>query len=155
VDEEANSLVLPRQAVMNFGESPLRVSDWPKSKTLRLLASMRNETRGRHAFNGPKKLAFQRMLLRAQQLGRVIVVVLPVAPAYTDGLVTPEVLRDFQNTLVEAQQVCPQAQFVRLDQLPALNSNACYLDLVHLNGAGRRIATEAFLNWLRQSSTRP
>ncbi len=155
VDEEANSLVVPRQAVMNFGESPLRVSDWPKSKTLRRLASMRNETRGRHAFNGPKKLAFQRMLLRAQQLGRVIVVVLPVAPVYRDELVTPEVLRDFQDTLVEAQQVCPQAQLVRLDQLPALNSNDYHTDLVHLNGAGRRIATEAFVNWLRQSSTKP
>jgi hypothetical protein len=154
-EDDSNSLVLPRQAVMNFGESTEKVSDWPQSRTLRRVASMRNETRGRHAFNGPKKLAFQRMLLRAQQLGRLIVVVLPVSPAYTDGLVTPELLRDFQNTLLEAQQVCPQAQFVRLDQLPALNSNAYYSDLVHLNGAGRRIATEAFLNRLRQSSTRP
>jgi hypothetical protein len=108
-----------------------------------------------HVFNGPKKLAFQRMLLRAQRLGRVIVVVLPVSPAYGDGLVTPEVLRDFQDTLVEGQQVCPQAEFVRLDQLPALNSNDYYSDLVHLNGAGRRIATEAFVNWLRQSSIKP
>jgi hypothetical protein len=108
-----------------------------------------------HAFNGPKKLAFQRMLLRAQRLGRIIVVVLPVCPVYGDSLVTPEMLRDFQDTLVEAQRVCPEAQFVRLDQLPALNSNDYYSDLVHLNSAGRRIATEAFVNWLRQSSTKP
>jgi hypothetical protein len=155
VAEEANSLILPREAVMNFGESPLRVSDWPKSDILRRLALMRNENRGMHVFNGPKKLAFQRILLRAQRLGRVIVVVLPVSPAYGDGLVTPEVLRDFQDTLVEAQQVCPQAEFVRLDQLPALNSNDYYSDLVHLNGPGRRIATEAFVNWLRQSSIKP
>jgi hypothetical protein len=155
VDEEPNSLIVPREAVMNFGESTQRVSDWPKSKLLRRLALMRNENRDMHVFNGPKKLAFQRMLLRAQRLGRVIVVVLPVSPAYGDGLVTPEVLRDFQDTLVEAQQVCPQAEFVRLDQLPGLNSNDYYLDLVHLNGAGRRIATEAFLNWLSQSSRKP
>jgi hypothetical protein len=154
-DEEANSLILPRQPVMNFGESPLRVSDWPKSRTLSRLAWVRNENQGMHAFNGPKKLAFQRMLLRAQRLGRIIVVVLPVCPVYGDSLVTPEMLRDFQDTLVEAQRVCPEAQFVRLDQLPALNSNDYYSDLVHLNSAGRRIATEAFVNWLRQSSTKP
>jgi hypothetical protein len=116
---------------------------------------MRSENGGRHAFDGPKKLAFERMLLRAQQQGRVIVVVLPVAPVYVREFVTSEVARNFENVLVEAQQVCPEAQFVRLDQLPALNSNDYYIDLVHLNNAGRRIATEAFVNWLRQSSTKP
>ena len=43
----------------------------------------------------------------------------------------------------------------QLDQLPTVNSNDYYIDLVHLNSAGRRIATEAFVNWLRQSSTKP
>jgi hypothetical protein len=154
-EERANTLVLPHGPVLNFGEINKKVSDLSPGRLLRQLALMRSENAGRHAFNGPKKLAFERMLLRAQQQGRVIVVVLPVAPIYVREFVTSEVARNFENVLVEAQQVCPEAQFVRLDQLPALNSNDYYIDLVHLNSAGRRIATAAFVNWLRQSSTKP
>jgi hypothetical protein len=154
-EERENTLMMPHGPVLNFGEINRKVSDLSPGRLLRQLALIRSENRGRHAFDGPKKLAFERMLLRAQQQGRVIVVILPVAPVYVREFVTSEVARDFENVLVEAQQVCPEAQFVRLDQLPALNSNDYYSDLVHLNSAGRRIATEAFVNWLRQSSTKP
>jgi hypothetical protein len=149
-EDGSNSLVLPRGPVLNFGEINAKVSDWSPSRTLRGLAGVRSENRGRHAFNGPKKLAFERMLLRAEQQGRVIVVVLPVAPAYVREFVTSEVARNFENVLDETQHIDPQAQFVRLDELPALNSDEYYGDLVHLNGTGRRIATGAFLSWLRQ-----
>jgi hypothetical protein len=151
-EERANTLAMPRGPVLNFGEINRKVSDLSSSRLLRQLALYRSENRGRHAFNGPKKLAFERMLLRAQKQGRVIVVVLPVAPVYVREFVTPEVARNFENVLTEAQHIDPQAQFVRLDQLPALNSDEYYVDLVHLNGAGRRIATGAFLSWLRQRS---
>jgi hypothetical protein len=151
-EERANTLAMPRGPVLNFGEINRKVSDLSPSRLLRQLALYRSENRGRHAFNGPKKLAFERMLLRAQKQGRVIVVVLPVAPVYVREFVTPEVARNFENVLTEAQHIDPQAQFVRLDQLPALNSDEYYVDLVHLNGAGRRIATGAFLSWLRQRS---
>ena len=80
-EERANSLVLPRGPVMNFGETNKKVSDWTPSRTLWRLAQMRSETGGKHAFNGVKSLAFERMLLRAQKQGSVIVVVLPVSPA--------------------------------------------------------------------------
>jgi hypothetical protein len=152
-EDEANSLVVPRRAVMDFGGSSARVSDWPQSKTIRRLASMRNENRGIHAFNGLKKLAFERMLLRAQEKGRVIVVVLPVSPAYAHEFLMPEVVRTFETALMDAQHVDPYAQFVRLDEVAVLNSNEYYSDLVHLNGGGRQIATNAFLTWLRQHPT--
>jgi hypothetical protein len=152
-EERANSLVLPRQSVMDFGATDAKVSDWTPSRTLWRLAQMRGETGGRHAFNGVKKLAFERMLLRAQKQGAVIVVVLPVSPLYAHEFLTPKAVRDFESVLNEAQRIDPQAQFVRLDKLPALNSNECFSDLVHLNGTGKRIATEAFLSWLRQRTT--
>lgn len=149
-EERANSLVLPRESVMDFGATDAKVSDWTPSRTLWRLAQMRSETGGKHAFNGVKRLAFERMLLQAQKQGSVIVVVLPVSPLYTHEFLTPGAVRDFENLLDEAQRIDPQAQFVRLDKLPALNSNECFGDLVHLNGAGKRIATDAFLSWLRQ-----
>lgn len=149
-EERANSLVLPREPVMNFGATNAKVSDWTPSRTLWKLAQMRSETGAKHAFNGVKRLAFERMLLRAQKQGSVIVVVLPISPVYAHEFLTPDVVHDFESALDEAQRIDPQAQFVRLDKLPALNTNEYFGDLVHLNSAGKRIATDAFLSWLRQ-----
>ena len=116
---------------------------------------MRSENLGKHAFNGVKRLAFKRMLIRAGEQGRVIVVVLPISPAYAHEFMTPEVVRDFERALDEAQHIDPQAEFMRLDKLSALDSDDDFADLVHLNGPGKRIATDAFVNWLRQSSKKP
>jgi len=149
-EERANSLVLPSEPVMNFGTIDAKVSDWTPSRTLWRLAQMRSENQGKHAFNGVKNLAFQRMLLRAQKQGSVIVMVLPVSPTYAREFLTQEVVHDFESALDKAKRVDPKAQFVRLDKLPALNSDDNFGDLVHLNGAGKRIATDAFLSWLRQ-----
>jgi hypothetical protein len=149
-EERANSLVLPSEPVMNFGTIDAKVSDWTPSRTLWRVAQMRSENQGKHAFNGVKSLAFQRMLLRAQKHGSVIVVVLPVSPTYAREFLTPKVVHDFESALDKAKRIDPKAQFVRLDKLPALNSDDNFGDLVHLNGTGKRIATDAFLNWLRQ-----
>jgi hypothetical protein len=149
-EERADALVLPREPVMNFGATDAKVSDWTPSRTLWRLAQVRSETGGKLVFNGVKSLAFQRMLLRAQKQGSVIVVVLPVSPAYAHEFVTLQVVHDFESVLDEAQHIDPKAQFVRLDKLAALNSDECFGDLVHLNNAGKRTATEAFLSWLRQ-----
>ncbi len=151
-EERANSLVLPSEPVMNFGTIDAKVSDWTPSRTLWRLAQMRSENQGKHAFNGVKSLAFERMLLRAQKHGSVMVVVLPVSPTYAREFLTPDVVHDFEKALDKAKRIDPQAQFVRLDKLPALNSDDNFGDLVHLNGAGKRIATDAFLSWLRQRS---
>ena len=149
-EERANSLVLPRQGDLNFGESDEKLSDWPQAKMLRRLALLRTEIQGRHWFGGPKKLAFLRMLHRAQTQGRIIAVVMPVAPTYTSAFVTPQVSGDFEAMLLEAKSAAPVACWVRLDQLPALNSDEYYSDFVHLNAPGRRIATEGFLRRLEK-----
>ena len=115
---------------------------------------MRSHIQGMHEFAGPKKLALLRMLNRATQQGGVVVVILPVAPAYAHEFLTREVRAAFENTLADVQRAAPKALFVRLDQLPALDSNEYFSDLVHFNSAGRQITTEAFLSQLKQQEGR-
>jgi hypothetical protein len=151
VDQDTgNALVLPSQAVLDFGESNERVSDWSRSKTLRRFAMLRRHIQGKHVFGGLKQMAFQRMLQKATQNGRVFVVVMPIAPAYVREFVTAEVARDFENSLAHALHDSPQARVFRLDQLAALHSDEYYTDFVHLNSAGRGLATEAFLMELKR-----
>jgi hypothetical protein len=150
-EDKGNSLVLPTHDVMDFGDSTEKLSDWPKDKILRRLALQRSLIQGKHAFVGPKRLALLRMLNRAKG-GRVIVAVMPVAPTYGREFLTPEVNQSFEKELEDAIRVSPDSLIVRLDKLPALQSDEYFSDFVHLNGAGRRIATEAFLKELKHYS---
>lgn len=154
-EDRANSMVLPKQAVMDYGRSTEKLSDWPEAKRLRRLASMRSEAQGLHLFEGPKHLALLRMLRREQAYGGTIVVVLPVAPLYLDAFVTPQAGANFENALAEVRSAFPDAQFIRLDRVPELQSDACFSDPVHLNGDGRDIATAAFLKALKPQFARP
>lgn len=134
------------------GLEPVRVdkvSDWTPSRLLRRLALMRSACQGRQSFDGPKKLAFLRMLKQAHQQGRVIVIVLPVSPLYAREFLTTKVAAEFETTLTEAQRSVPEASWVHLEQFPDLNSNDHFWDLVHLNASGQQIATDAFLDQLR------
>jgi hypothetical protein len=151
-EDRANSLVVPKDAVMEFGGSTDKMSTWPAAKLLRRMALMRSETQGQHAFNGPKQLAFRRMLAREQEHGGNVVVVLPVSPTYAKEFLTPEIQQQFEQSLAEVRRQFPQARFVRLDQVAALESDEFYSDPVHLNGAGRDVATGAFLKTLNLSS---
>jgi hypothetical protein len=126
-----------------------RISDWSPSQLLRRLAAMRSACHGEQSFAGPKKLAFLRMLHEGQEQGRVIVVVLPVSPAYVTEFLDPKDTLRFETELADARQAVPQAQWVRLDRLPELNSNDNFWDLVHMNPDGQQIATRAFLSWLK------
>jgi hypothetical protein len=154
-EDRANAMVLPSQAVMEFGGSTEKLSEWPVAKSLRRMALMRSETQGRHTFDGPKELALFRMLQRAQACGSNIVVVLPVAPLYQHEFVTPEVSRDFEAELASVQRAFPAAQVVRLDQVPALRSDEYFADPVHLNGAGRDVATAEFFKALKLHPAQP
>ena len=151
-EDREGALFLPSEPILEFGELTARVSDWPAARLLRRLALLSAENGGKHAFNGPKRLAFHRMLRRAQQQGRVIVVVLPVAQAYVDTFVTPDVVNRFEQTLTEAFRIVPEARVIRLDRVQSLTSHDYSFDLVHLNSAGRRIATAAFLSQLQERS---
>jgi hypothetical protein len=154
-EDNANAMVLPKDAVMEFGASTEKLSDWPPAKTLRRLALTRSENQGLHAFDGPKQLAFRRMLQRAKANGRIIIVVLPVAPLYAHEFLTPEVNRQFDEALAAAQQSFPEALVVRLDQISALQSDEYFSDPVHMNGAGRIIATQAFLQAVQPQFAKP
>ncbi len=128
-----------------------KVSDWSKARVLRRMTLMRSACQDKQSFDGPKKLAFLRMLQRAHQQGRVIVVVLPVSPIYSEAFLTAEVSQQFERSLSDLEHHVPEAKWVHLEKLPALNSNAFFWDFVHMNATGQRIATEAFLSQIRGS----
>jgi hypothetical protein len=154
-EERANAMVLPSQPTLDFGGSTERLSDWPADKALRRLNLIRTEIHGTHRFNGLQQMALNRMLDYASKRGRVIVVVMPVAPSYANEFLTPDVERKLEQALGRAKLVAPQAEFVRLDQVPMLKSNTYYSDFIHLNGAGRTIATDVFLREISQHSREP
>jgi len=148
--DRANSMVLPSEAVMDFGGSKEKLSEWPKSKILRRMALMRSENRGVHSFDGPKYLSLRRILQHADKQGRILVVVVPVAPVYSREFLTTDSKERFETVVAELKQSYPQAQIVRLDHVPALNSDQNFSDPVHLNAEGKQIATAAFLNAVKQ-----
>jgi hypothetical protein len=127
-----------------------RMSDWSESKIVGKVAAIGVDFQGDHSFNGPKRRAFDRMLQYADQRGRTVVVVLPVSPAYANEFLRPDDAQKFQKALGELQRSAPRAEWLRLDQLPALSSADNFCDVGHLNVFGKRIATEALQTWLRQ-----
>jgi hypothetical protein len=122
-----------------------KISAWQQGRLLQRLAKMKTACFGRHSFEGPKKLALLRILNQAQQQGRVFVVVLPVSPAYQKEFLTRETARAFETSLASLQKAVPQVTWVRLDQVPELNSDDNFWDVVHMNVFGQQIATDAFL----------
>ena len=132
-----------------------KISNWSEGRMVRRIAAMRGDFQGRHTFNGPKNMAFLRMLRQAQEQGRTVVVVLPVSPVYSKEFLTPDVTREFEESLAEVQHRAPQARWVRLDQVGKLNSNDYFWDLVHMNVYGQQIATKAFLAELRKTPSLP
>lgn len=154
-EDQAAALVLPSEAVLSFGESSLQLSALSEARVLRRLAALRSEIQGQHSFSGTKSLALRRVLSRAHQQGQVLVVILPVSPAYAAEFLTPAVQAEFEAALRKAVAAAPGAQIIRLDWLSALQSNEYFSDLVHLNSAGRRIATEAVLREMNHTLALP
>jgi hypothetical protein len=89
------------------------------------------------------------MLREASRKGKVVVVVFPVSPPYKAEFLAPDVAGRFEQALADVQHRVPEALWVRLDQLPNLNSNEYYWDLVHLNVSGQEIATQVLIGRLR------
>ena len=127
-----------------------KVTEWSKARMLRRLALMRSACQGKHSFQGPKNLAFSRMIERAQAKGPVVVAVLPVSPIYVSEFLTPEIKGQFEDSLSKIEQAFPKATWVHLEQLPELHSNEYFWDFVHMNASGQGIATDAFLSQLRR-----
>jgi len=132
-----------------------KISLWDPGRTLRRLASLRSSCQGIHMYNGPKGLAFLRMLQQAQKQGHVVVAVLPLSPHYAGEFLTPQVKQAFEEVLAEAKRNIPTTRWIRLDQLDELKSNDYFWDLVHMNIYGQQIATKAFLDQVRKFSSLP
>ena len=128
-----------------------RLTDWTAGRLQRRLALIRGACQDRHGFNGPKKLALLRLLRRADPQDRSLILVLPVSCILQQEFLSPDVLRDFEDALADVQRACPQADIVTLDHWPALQHNALFSDLVHLNQEGRQIATELCLGHIPAS----
>jgi hypothetical protein len=136
----------PSPPALAAGESTSNISEWSSGRLLRRIAVLRDENRGRHEFsNGPKHMAFRRMLLLARQRGKVIVVVLPVAREYSEAFLDDSSLAAFEREIHEATAIAPEATIVRLDRVPGISNPSYFLDLAHMNSLGRRVATESFL----------
>ena len=132
-----------------------RITDWSEGMMLRRLVAMRIACQGRHVFNGPKRLAFQRMLHRAQEQGSAVVVVLPVSSAYAKEFITPEVEQRFEGVMAELQHSAENVHWVRLDRLKGLSANEYFQDLVHMNSYGQKVSTQALLDQLREFTALP
>jgi len=138
----------PKLSTTKTSEVVEKLSDWPLARLQRRLVLMRTGFQGRHWFNGPKKVALEHLLERAEQQGQVVMVVMPVSPIYQKEFLTPKVMQEFEETLADIQHRSPQTKLIRLDYLPDLDDDATFSDLVHLNMYGQRIATAAFLTQL-------
>ena len=144
--QQHEGVVVERNGVLDVEDAMTSLSDWSSGRVLRRVEALRAENHGAHEFfNGPKGRAFRRVLLRAQQQGRVIVVVLPVSPYYADAFLDKTSAAAFERALGGYMATTPQATFVRLDRMPGISDNKYFLDLVHLNSSGRRMVTQVFL----------
>ena len=152
---DTNAEEAPKFGATGPSEDKEQLSGWPESHVQRRLVLFRASCNGKHAFNGPKKLALERLLRRAEKQGQVTLVVLPVSPIYQNAFLSAPVMHDFKATLIDVQRRCPRVKTIFLDQLPDLNNNDYYSDFVHMNMYGQQIATKAFLERLKALGIAP
>lgn len=129
-----------------------RMSDWSAAHLKRRMALMRTACKGRHSFSGLKRMALERLLRREGRLGKVVVIILPQPLAYRSEFFTDDVESEFERFVRSIEGISknfPEMRIVRIDSLPALNSNDLYYDPVHLNKYGQRIATASALGQLK------
>jgi hypothetical protein len=127
------------------------IADWAPARMLRRLTELRSASQGKHVFNGPKSMAFARMLRRGAAQGELLVVVLPVSPPYSKEFLTPAARGEFDRSLEAAVRVAPSAKWIRLDRRPELDSVDNFWDLVHMNARGQRLATQGLVDELGKS----
>jgi len=152
--QEREGIVVEKKGVLDVQDTSTSLGDWSSARVLRRLEALRAENHGIHLFSaGPKNRALRRVLLRAQQQGRVIVVVLPVSRYYADAFLNQSSLNVFEQSLRQDMASTPEATLVRLDQVPGISDNKYFFDLVHLNSSGRQMATQLFLKEVNKSAS--
>ena len=153
--QQHEGVVVEKNGILEVEDAMTNVSEWSSGRVLRRLEALRAENHGVHEFfNGPKSRAFRRVLLRAQQQERLIVVVLPVSQYYADAFLDKASIAAFERALSGDMAAAPQATLVRLDQAPSISDNKYFFDLVHLNSSGRRIVTSVFLKKMNEGASK-
>lgn len=130
------------------------ITSWPEARLLRNIGDLRASAGGNFAFNGPKRDALFRFMKRGDELGKVVMLVMPLSPTYQKEFLSEAVQRQFNDVLAEAQKKIPDALWIRLDTMPELKSNELYWDLVHLNEPGQAIASKIVLERLAAAGIR-
>lgn len=131
------------------------INNWSPAKMQRQLVKMKSACQGQHSFNGPKRLALQRLLKQARRQGEVVVLVLPVSPAYQNEFFDEDTVRRFEASLAHHQRAVPGVRWFRVDHVPELNTNDVFWDVVHMNVHGKKIATQNILEWMRPNPAQP
>jgi hypothetical protein len=153
--QQYEGVVVEKQGILEVEDATMNLGDWSSGRVLRRLEALRAENHGAHIFcNGPKSRAFRRLLWKATQQGRVIVVVLPVPKYYADAFLDKASLEAFEKALREDMASAPQATLVRLDQVPGISENSYFLDTAHLNSSGRRMVTQVFLKEVNEGASK-
>jgi hypothetical protein len=153
--QQHEGVVVEKKGVLDVEDATISLGDWSLARVLRRVEALRAENHGAHEFfNGPKSRAFRRALLRAQQQGRVIVVVLPISQYYTDAFLDKTSIASFEKALGDDMSAAPQATLVRLDRVSGISDNKFFLDLVHLNSSGRRMVTQVFLKEVNEGASK-
>lgn len=144
--DEHEGVLIERAGVLDAEDSTMNLGGWSSGRLLRRLAALRAENHDSHEFlSGPKWQALRRVLLRAQQQGRAIVVVLPVSQSYRDALLDNNTTSAFETALSDVMATAPKATLVRLDQVPGISNDSNFADLVHLGSSGKNLVTPLFL----------
>lgn len=132
-----------------------RLSDWPETQIFSKRLALRASFQGADGFDGPKRLAFERMIQYGCKKGRTVVIVLPVSSSYSKEFMSPDMVQKFEAALAAAQQNAAGAEWLRLDQVPGVTSDDNFCDLVHLNFGGQKLATGMLQARLKQLAHQP
>lgn len=132
-----------------------RVTDWSSGRLEKELANMRSCTLGRHYFLGQKYRALVRLLHEVGEPGHVVLMVIPLSPAYWNQLLNADDRRQFEDMLTQVARECPGIKLLRNDRLPELLADGMYRDLAHMNMFGQQTSTAAFLRELAGAGPDP
>ena len=143
----------PKFGSTGTSEVVQKLSDWPTTRLQRRVVLLRTVFQGKHSFDGAKKMALMRLLGRTGHRGEVVIVVMPVSRIYKNEFLTPQVQKQFEGALTDVQRHNPSALIVRLDQLPVLDDDSMFSDLVHLNMYGQQLATAALVKQLEKGGS--
>jgi hypothetical protein len=131
------------------------IADLSKSEVIGKFAATRASFQGKEAFNGQKFHALLKMVQYGCERGRTIVVVVPVSSTYLNGFITPELENEFEAAIAVAKYQYPKVEWLRLDQVPGLDSGSNFCDLVHMNVSGDKTTTGIVQARLNQICRQP